>query len=304
MLGQFAAVSSRRDQQQAASPALERVLLAGRAGRETESQPVYRVHEAPGDESLAHLERTIARMVEVHGLHAQVFRWRRGEESLADFLERLPEDPARVRDAIERQVLLSNQRSVYSAEPGPHYALGVTCYSRFSSPMREVVGVFTHKEAMEQLGMMEPASSPEQDEQLREQIIQAANRAKQLQSRITKDVTRLAVDQLLGEDLKMPEPERPTYTGTLTGLTATRLYVRLDAPPVDIKVYLQDLQSRLGLEFQLQRDGVELASPDRPDVRFRAGDRIELRTAAYDPERGRWHMVPIATKASATSASA
>ena len=108
------------------------------------------------------------------------------------------------------------------------------------------------------------------------------------------------MDQLLGVDLKMPETERPAYTGTVMGLTATRLYVRLDAPPVDIKVYLQDIQSRLGLEFQLQRDGVELASPDRPGVRFRAGDRIELRTAAYDPERGRWHMVPITPKASAT----
>jgi ribonuclease R len=199
---------------------------------------------------------------------------------------------ARLRDAVERQVLLTNQRSVYSAEPGLHYALGVTPYSRFSSPMREVVGVFTHKEALEQFKLVGVQGQPEVDAELRELVIQAANRSKQRQGRINKDVLKLAVDGLFGRDLKRKQADRPTRPGTIMGLSASRLYVRLDDPPVDLKVYLDDLQARLGTDLVLKDGEVEVAGPGEGGVRFAIGDRIALKVAAYEKRQRRWHLVP------------
>ena len=270
-------------------------LLAKRGGESDASQPVYRVHAAPEPRSLKRLVKVIARLVELHGLDPATWVWRRGAESLADYLARLPDggERAPVGAAIERQVLLTNQRSVYSAEPSMHYALGVTPYSRFSSPMREVVGVFTHKEALEKLGILPVAVSAAEDEELRERIIQAANQAKQLQRNISKDVTKLAVDQLLQGDLELPEAERPQRAGTVLGLSPSRIYVRLDEPQVDLKIYLDDLQARTQLSFTLQADEVSLATDGDDPQRIRIGDRLRLTTASYEDRRGRWHLLPV-----------
>ncbi len=269
-------------------------LLASQRGDSEAAQAVYRVHDAPPPQSLKRLERVLEHLARVHRLDRDVWCWHRGAESLADLLERLPVDgpQAPLRDAVERQVLLTNQRSVYSAEPGLHYALGVTPYSRFSSPMREVVGVFTHKEALEQFSLVPAAKSPTADEELRELVIQAANRSKQLQGRLNKDVIKLAVDALFEHDLHQPMTERPARPATVMGLSAHRLYARLDDPPVDLKVYLDDLQARLGVELALDDSEVELVARGASRPRFAIGDRINLRVADYDRNRHRWHLVP------------
>ncbi|MBN2498145.1 MAG: RNB domain-containing ribonuclease [Deltaproteobacteria bacterium] len=255
-------------------------------------QPVFRVHEAPGEEARSRLGRLLARLASLHGLDDE-WHWRRGQESLADYLARLPADGdrARLRDAIERQILLSNQRSAYSTEPGQHYALRVDAYSRFSSPMREVVGIFTHKEALEKLGLERPGDT-ERDEALREQVVQSANRARERQRQVEKGVLKLAVDELLRTDLLVPMGSRSTYTGTVLGMRPSRIYVSLDSPPVEIKVYTDDLQERLGSKLALADDEVEMTSADER-FRLRVGDRIELKTAAYDESRERWLMVPV-----------
>jgi ribonuclease R len=67
----------------------------------------------------------------------------------------MPQETKRIIDAIERQILISNNKFTYR-HPGSHFALGAKFYGRFSSPMREIVGIFTHKELTEKLGMQKP----------------------------------------------------------------------------------------------------------------------------------------------------
>ena len=40
-------------------------------------------------------------------------------------------------------------RSVFSAVPAGHFGVGEAIYSRFTAPMREIVGIFCHKEALD-----------------------------------------------------------------------------------------------------------------------------------------------------------
>jgi ribonuclease R len=267
-------------------------LLAEAAAPEV--QAVYRVHAAPDPESLDHLQDIIDDVVVAHGLEARTYAWRRGEESLADYLERLPaaRGDGRLRAALERQVLMTNRRSVYSAEPGRHFALGVSPYSRFSSPMREVVGIFTHKEAVELLGLAPARAEQGQDESIRKQVIIAANRSKERQRSLTKAVTRLCINDLLERDLDMPAGSRSVYRGTILGLRPTRLYVGLDAPPVELKVYVEDLEAHAGVDLEVVGHGARLAPAGQGEgPSYRLGDPVEIMVQGRN-KRGSWRLVP------------
>ncbi len=187
--------------------------------------------------------------------------------------------------ALQRQALLLNQRSTFTAEPGLHYGVGAPCYARFTSPMREVVGIFTHKEALEIMGLS-PADPD--DEATREAVIESANRAKDLQHRLTKAANQLVIGDMLSADLKLPWDERPRRLGTLVGLAPDRAYVVLDDPPLELKVYARDL----GIRPQMSADGSALAieREGRPALTLLLGDRLTLVADAYDATRDRYAL--------------
>jgi len=264
-------------------------------------QPIYRVHEAPSSEALDRLSRTIERLVALHDLDPAQWCWRRtgpDAKSLGDYLDGLDKldkktsEPAaeRVKLAIERQALVVNHRSLFTSEPGRHFALGVTPYSRFSSPMREVVGVFTHKEALEKLRLVEPACD-EDDEELRARIIDAANSARERQQRLDKALNELAVDDLFADELDRDPAERIRYTGTILGVKATRLYVQLDDPPAEVKVYTVHLEADLGEPLAMDHDELTLGTADGK-ARFSVGEAITLSCHGYDKARRRWDLRP------------
>lgn len=258
---------------------------------------IFRVHPPPTGPELRHLEEVIADIVAAHGLDPTVWRWRqrtgahdRGE-SLADYLDRLPQggDAAPIYAAINRQALMTNARSTFQAEPGLHYGVGAPVYARFSSPMREVVGIFTHREALALLhGAEEPA-----DEALQPQIIAAANRAKELQRQLTKEANLLVIDALFAGDLAEPEATRPARDGLILGLNDDRLYVQLDAPPLEVKIYLKDVAQALGATLRVEDHArAVLVGAGGGERLLRVGDRVTLRVEGKDDARRRWLLVP------------
>lgn len=266
------------------------------AGTE-EVQPIFRVHPAPEPDRLRSLDRAIDDLVRAHRLDPAVWAWRRDREDLSAYLARLPLDPTtqRVRDGIQRQVLYTNQPSMFTSGAGPHHALGVSGYARFSAPMREIVGIFTHKEGLEQLGLRAPSEPAGADERTRAAAIQAGNLAKKRQSQLTKEVHKLAIDQLLAGDLSLPEAARPARAGTILSLDDRRLFVELDEFPIEIKVYVTDLEAVWGCRYTGSRDGTSLTPADPAAPTFRVGGGVALRTIAHDQGRWRLRPEPLAT---------
>lgn len=259
-------------------------------------QPVFRVHPAPSPQALAGLERLTAGMVERHQLDPATWSWRRDVEPLGGYLERLPRHGryGRLCLAVERQACLLNDPSRFDAEPAPHHGVGASSYARFSSPMREVVGVFTHKEALEMLGRPEAALPTTADLALRERVIEAGNRAREVQRRITREANGMALDLLLGADLAQGEGRRPRRRGTVLGLEPHRFHVMLDDPTVDLKVEVADLARRSGCGFSLEPSGAALVADDPRVSALRLGDAVTLVVAGCDPPRGRWRFSVVA----------
>ncbi|KAL3928377.1 MAG: hypothetical protein SGARI_005052, partial [Bacillariaceae sp.] len=145
--------------------------------------PIYRTQSGPRDDQTKTLEAVIVNTLQVHGLDVAEWRWRLDDdgETLASYLERLrdhvdsidgDENPnwkqkwQRVVMVIDRQAQITNQAASFSASPQDgHHALQANYYARFSSPMRELVGCYTHKELLEaHLGRFSNARlSPKKD---------------------------------------------------------------------------------------------------------------------------------------------
>lgn len=253
------------------------------AATDPQVQPVFRVHDPPPDDRLESLVAIIDAIADAHGLEDPRWRWDRQGQRLAEFVDGLPAEPAGVRAAIERQTLMVNVRSEFRAEHGGHYALRLDAYARFSSPMREMAGIFTHKEALERLGVEAPSASPAVDEAMREAVVLAANRSKEVQKKLVKAVHRLALDALL-------EDPATELAGTVLGTRPTRLYVTLDSPPMEVKVYLPDVSEVMGSRCRVARDGASVRSDDGR-LSLRVGDHVRLRCLGRN-RRGYWRLVP------------
>ncbi|MCA9523442.1 MAG: RNB domain-containing ribonuclease [Myxococcales bacterium] len=254
-------------------------------------QPIFRVHPAPEHAALEKLARKIEEWVCWKGLEPAVWVWEPRRESLAEYLRRLPSDGElhRLVRALSRQAMLLNHPSRYSSQPDPHFGVGVPAYSRFSAPMREIVGIFTHKELIELLGARDAPLAALDDEELREQVIAAGNRSKHTQSRITKATNELVLDAMFAAELEQPRHERPIRRGTVMGLRQHKLYVLFDDPPIEIKLYTFDLGPHARI------DPLEIALVEGTASPICLGDRVDVRLKAYENRRRRWVFEVVAT---------
>ncbi len=260
-------------------------------------QPIYRVHGPPADARLDQLSGQIDAMVRLHRLDPSKWSWRPGRGSLASYLRSLPGTgaDARLARSIHRQAMLAGGRSLFAVAPGIHYGVGADVYGRFTAPMREIVGVFTHKETWEKISPQQPV--PEgwnDDERLREQVVEAANRARQTQRELDREVNRRVLDQLFGDDLERDLDRRPRHRGTVLGISRSKVHVGLDDPPIDVKVYLYHLGRQRGARLAQGRDRMSLKNLT---VRRRiqaVGDAVRVRVRGHDRSRDRWELELLA----------
>ena len=259
-------------------------------------QPIYRVHDPPDPHRLEELSRQIGALVRRHRLDAERWDWRPGGRSLAEYLRSLPSTGSQERLArsIHRQAMLTGGRSLYATVPGMHFGVGADVYGRFTAPMREIVGIFAHKEAWEKLeGRPRHGHRPEpeapDDELLREQVVKAANAARQTQRELDREVNRRVLDQLFGDDLGASLERRPRRRGTVMGVSRSKVHVALDEPPIDVKVYIHHLSRRLGRRLAQGRDRVTLREADGTR-RVTVGDEVTVRVTGRDHGRDRWEL--------------
>jgi len=156
--------------------------------------------------------------------------------------------------------------------------------------MREIVGIFSHKELLEKLGIEKP--NPDEDDILiREQVINSANRSKETQKTIDLFVNDLLLNTLFKRELGLELNQRTVYTGTILGMKDTRIYVLLDSPAIEIKVYCEDLEKVPGCRLEHFDNLLELKGISPESKSYKAGDIIGLRLLSCD-DKGKWHFVP------------
>lgn len=258
-----------------------RMLLA-MAGVSNVQQAVYRVHEAPLRKNLKRLRQTISELAETQ-TNPELWHWP-DKQSLAHYVECLPDDKRYSRQvrAIQRQIMQAQRASTFQPEPGEHHALKASSYARFSSPMREVVGIFTHKELLESLSGK--AYDNKHDEILREQVIEAANNARRKQRKLDKTIEFAALYSIFSRELRLHQA--PTHVGTIMGMRSRKLFLNLDDMALDVKVYFDDLENIYNTTYTI--NGVEAHPADTECPIWRLGRGIRLQINGYDKARKRF----------------
>ena len=251
-------------------------------------EPIFRAQNAPTDKTLDCLTTFINDLIRVHGLDPVVWRWSRdGEETLATYLKRLwyyteeDSDLHCVFMAINRRAMMSNKPAKFQAELGLHESLQAI-YARFSSPMRELVGCFTHCELGQAMGWI-PAAD---DSKLRDRVIQVGNEAKTKQKKISRDLEEAALRALCVPELRKPRAERPIWIGVILGVGAKKqgqhAYIELSDPPMEVKVYLR----LRGCPQQYKvKEGVTLLPAEIDARSWRVGERVGLRVTKMLPPK-------------------
>ena len=256
-------------------------MLLAISGVSDVMQAIFRVHDAPLTKSLNELRATLDAMAQLTD-DPERWRWKKGQ-TLADYVDSLPRDAGMVRRVrtVQRQIMQAQRASTFQPDAGEHYALKAASYARFSSPMREVVGIFTHKELLEALGG-HPAGHD--DDELRDAVIEAANAAKQRQRQLDKLIEFAALRSVFSRQLE--RDNAPTHVGTLMGIRRDRMYISLDDMATDIKLYQEDLQHQFDTQYEFGTVTVLPADPRKPA--WQLGQEVLLRVADYDRERKRF----------------
>jgi len=248
-------------------------------------QPIFRIHPPPERDKIAELKGLLTSLRKRHDLDPEVWDPKRAG-STAEWLDGLPTKGrlGRIARAVHRQAVMVNGRSTYRGEPGIHHGVGAEVYARFSAPMREIVGIYLHKELWEHLDGT-PPGSPEDNDALQEAVVASANRSRDLQRTLNNRANEIVLDHLFAGAAK----ERFEAVGTVVGMAHKKVYVLVDDPPLDVKAYIPHLSEAAGRALRIGRDKVTLRDDD-DEIRFRIGDPVRVRVQGRDERRKRWKL--------------
>lgn len=256
--------------------------------------PIYRIHPRPPQAKISSFEQLLQSLIQVHHLSPEQWSWQQNsQQTLADYLAELPStgSQSRIAQAIHRQAIMMNVRSSFSEEAAEHFGVGADVYARFSAPMREIVGVFLHKEVAEKQLSFSPELSKTEDDILREQVIKIANQSRSVQRKITHVGNKLVLDQMFHDDMQLTGDQRPSHIGTVIGINNRKIYVLLDKPKIDVKVYITHLESNLNITLSRKGENVVMYRSDSNEVFVRLGDSVPLYVKEMDQLKNRWVLL-------------
>jgi ribonuclease R len=259
-------------------------LLMERLGKD-HVHGIFKQHPAPPQERLEAFRDQISNLVSTAGL-PETFRWQ-PNQTLADYVAALPKDGPlhRYSVAIESMAIRTNSPAAFADEPGLHYGIQTKAYSRFSAPMREIVGILTHELFLN--------GSKNASDSLVEEAIASGNAGETRQKHLERDLVKAAVAEMFEAEFAKPANQRTTWTGTITGVTPSKVFLQLDNPPSQVAVQLRDLPQR----YSLADSGVSLKDP-QGNVGFQLGQPLTVQLKSFDAQNGQPTLVPVAAEAS------
>jgi ribonuclease R len=213
---------------------------------------IYRVHGPPDETKLDRF----ASMATALGV-AFDLEDAKDPKRLTALLKRVAEHPSR--DVFNMLLLRAMKQATYDTANIGHFGLASTTYLHFTSPIRRYPDLVVHRAVRELLNQRPADRSANALESLKLSATLASER-----ERHAMDVEREVVD--LYRALFMRAHIGATYTGKVTALVGSGVFVQIDSPFVDVLVRAESLGAD---RYELDDEGMRM-------VGMRSGDAIAL----------------------------
>ena len=126
------------------------------------------------------------------------------------------------------------------------------------------------------------------DDALREQVIQVANRAKDVQRQLTNESNLLVLDQIFSADFEHPFSQRPLRKGTVIGLGRDKIYILLDENAIEIKLYLSSLEVLWKTPIIIDKEQLSLVRKTDQQTILSLGDEVDVVVSDKNEIKHRW----------------
>ncbi|MGE0231725.1 MAG: ribonuclease R [Flavobacteriaceae bacterium] len=250
----------------------EFMIIANVAAAETlekrKAPGLYRVHDQPSDVKIA---------------------------SLSDFLssigEKLPKDGvlrpshfnailSRIKGSpnetlVNEVILRSQAQAEYSAQNYGHFGLNLRSYAHFTSPIRRYADLVVHRSLIETLGLGPGGQVVEDATELDEIAAETSSAERRAMA-----AERETVDRLIAHFVS--ESVGATFAATISGVTRSGLFIRLDESGADGFVPA----STIGGDYWVHDDVHQRLVGERTRGVYQLGDRVEAKLVEAVPMAG------------------
>jgi ribonuclease R len=213
---------------------------------------IYRVHGPPDEAKLDRFSSLATNLGIAFDLEDA-----KDPKKLSGLLKRVAAHPSR--DVFNMLLLRAMKQATYDTANIGHFGLASTQYLHFTSPIRRYPDLVVHRAVRALLAKKHVDKSPSAVDILRSSATTASDR-----ERHAMDVEREVVD--LYKALYMRTFIGSTFTGKVTAMVGSGVFVQLDSPFVDVLVKAE----------ALGRDRYELDDEGMRMVGVRSGDAVAL----------------------------
>lgn len=229
---------------------------------------LYRIHDAPSDAKIAALSEFL-KTLEIDWPLGERTQTKRFNRLLSDF------DDTEHAEAVSEIVLRTQSQAVYSPDNIGHFGLNLKNYAHFTSPIRRYSDLIVHRALIKAHSFGPEGLADKQAAQLDEtaqHLVQTERRSMAAE--------REAKDRYLA--LFLADRVGAEFSGRITGVTASGLFVRLDETGADGFCPA----SRISQEYWRYNESAQALVGEDSGKRYELGQTVEVRLAEVTPLEG------------------
>ncbi len=243
--------------------------------RESGGPGVYRIHEPPGTEKIADLNRLLASLgLRVPPSSRSTAPFRKVLESLTGG-DNSGGGKSRFLNTV---ILRTMMRARYAPEPEGHFALALEDYAHFTSPIRRYADLVVHRILKTALGYGTPTDSGDLVA-ICEHISETERTAETAQRDLLAWLRTKFMAGKVGQ----------TFTGTVSAVTSFGIFVELEEFYIEGLIHLSSLHDDY---YRFHEDRLMLVGENTGRV-FRIGDQLTIQVASVNLPRRHVDFMPV-----------
>ncbi|MEO5635037.1 MAG: RNB domain-containing ribonuclease, partial [Candidatus Paceibacterota bacterium] len=230
---------------------------------------VYRVHDLPSKEKMEDLAFFLRSL----GHKVSLIDGNIPTHHINNILAKLPDT---MKDTVQRAVIRSMAKAIYSTQNIGHYGLAFKSYTNFTSPIRRYPDVLVHRMLMDKLQGKKTAKEKLHE---KEKVYERLTRTASDQEKRATDAERSSIKYKQVEYMSKRTGEK--FEGVISGMTEWGMYVEEIETKCEGMIKVRDMADDF---YIFNEKKLELIG-QKKKKKYRLGDKVKIKVRGVDLER-------------------